>query len=363
MSEPYDPKKPFNEQIKQIIKSTHPDDSIIQVKQIGKRFKVIMDPKFMGLFQRLSGTDGIGTKAKLHSDMRTFSNGAQDAVAMVFDDLIEYGFEPVELQDHILMQTEDNEAIFELTNSLKDLCIKNAWTAPWKTTYPVIITGGETAIINTLQGFEMGITATGYALPENILVPHADLGHELIGIASNGVHSNGYSFLRKQVLNDYKLEDEAPWDPRTTVGEELTKPTHIYLNTLRRILQKHREDISGLVHITGGGFTKLKELAPGNKNVKIIVHDYDHNDNKNFRRPLRLFKWLQQKYNISDESMYERFNNGVGYVVAVPMSARYDVLSDIRKDFDADAIGQIWPGSGSISIRSVYTGKEVLYPI
>ena len=107
----YDPTKPFNDQVRRLIQSTHPREGPIILKPHGKRFKKVKDADFWRNYDDMEGTDGIGTKGYLHWLQNTVENGVQDVFWMVADDLIEGGFIPVHLQDHILMQEEDEERI------------------------------------------------------------------------------------------------------------------------------------------------------------------------------------------------------------------------------------------------------------
>jgi phosphoribosylaminoimidazole (AIR) synthetase len=164
----YDPTKPFNEQIRKLIQDTHPKDGPILLRPHGKRFSIHKDPDYWKDYDEQRATDGIGTKGYLHwlmfkltGDVRYVARGAHDAAAMAWDDLIEGGYEPYELQDHVMMQKEREDAIYSLIKELRDLCIQNSWEVIPGKNIPIAISGGETAIVNTVKGFEMGITATG----------------------------------------------------------------------------------------------------------------------------------------------------------------------------------------------------------
>lgn len=139
----YSPSKPFNEQIRELIKLTHPKEGPITVSPFGKRFKVQRDHNYWKDFSELTCTDGIGTKGLLHWKMNTLQYGVQDAFAMVVDDLIEGGFVPVTLQNHIQMQEEEQSKIFTAIKSLVELATSNKWRYADRKFNPIIISGGK----------------------------------------------------------------------------------------------------------------------------------------------------------------------------------------------------------------------------
>lgn len=348
----YDPTKPFNEQIRKLIRDTHPQEGPLVLVPHGKRFRKIRDHEYWKDFYEQDATDGIGTKGLLHWLMDTVEYGVQDVCAMVWDDQIESNFVPVHLQDHILMQEENEARIFRITRKLRDLCAQNPWEADGKK-YPVVITGGETAIINTLQGFEMGITAAAYCRKGEEITANAKEGDAVIGLASNGIHSNGLSFYRRELLEKrrIKLDGVLPWGP--TVGEELTRPTRIYMPALKELISGMREHIHGMVHITGGGFRKLIELTP--------QRDVDIEIGRTHRlQPQEIF-YYGHDLGQTPEQMYTRFNNGVGYVAAVAPDRAGQALDTLRKHFPADEIGVVIRGSGRIRIESQYNDSTVVY--
>lgn len=359
----YNPAKPFNEQIRRFIQDTHPQDGPIILRPQGKRFRRIMDNNYWKDYDPQDATDGIGTKGMLHWHMDTPEDGVQDVAAMVWDDLMEGNFVPVYLQDHILMQEENEKRIFRITRKLRDLCVQNQWETSDGKTYPIVVTGGETAIINTLQGFEMGITATGYVRKGEEITPNVQEGDVVIGLGSSGIHSNGLSFYRGQLFDKLgmKLDDIAPWDVNATIGKELTIPTHVYMPALKKLIKrsnersmKPKEYIHGMVHITGGGLSKLRELLPEEGNVDIEI-GRDHP-----LYPQYIFQYAH-KLGTTSEKMYTRFNNGIGYVVAVPKQFAEDALAVLRQHFPAEIIGQVSSGRGRVLIESQYDDKTIQF--
>ena len=222
----YDPTKPFNVRIREMIVSTHNAHYAFAITEEGKRFKTTINPKFVEEHFRQRANDGIGTKALLHYQMRTEHHGAKDAFCMVADDLIEGGFVPVSFEDHIMIQEEDTERIFRIVSALVELAKQNR----------MAIVAGETAIINTLQGFEVGISGEGYAEKGHQIGKYARPRDVVIGIESDLLHSNGYTFVRNTLLRRYDLDCQAPWGDRT-VGEDLTVPTRLYLPAISDLLR------------------------------------------------------------------------------------------------------------------------------
>lgn len=362
MKEIYDPSKPFNEQIRSLIGSTQSSTGPILVTPFGKRFKVERDESYWKGCYELTGSDTVGTKAALHWKMNTLDYAVQDAFAMVVDDLIEGGFVPFILQNQILLSEEDQERILAIVSKLVELCMENKWNYAKGKSNPIIISGGETAILNTVEGFEMGITATGYVRKGEEIRPSAKDGDIIIGLASNGVHSNGMSFLRDELLSKrrMRLDDELPWG--IELGEELTKPTNIYLRSIKELIESFKERkgiapgkaIHGMVHITGGGLSKLKELIP-QKNLDIDLW------RAHALEPQEIFRYIYGEIGIPSEKMYSRFNNGIGYVVAVDPQFSKHALSVLERHFSAAEIGIVKKGKGSVTIESAYENVEVKY--
>ena len=358
----YDPSKPFNERIRSLIKSTQPKDGPITVSQFGKRFKIDRDHHYWKDFYELTGSDTVGTKGALHWKMNTMEYCIQDAFAMVVDDLIEGGFIPVILQNQILFQEEDHDRILKTVEGLVKLCEANKWKYSENKSNPIIISGGETAIVNTLQGVEMGVTASGYVRKGSEISNSAEEGDLIFGLGSNGIHTNGLSFYREELFTkrNMSLDDEFPWG--VAVGEELTKPTNVYLPAIKALLEGLSDHekiaansvIHGMVHITGGGLSKLRELIP-KKNLNIeITRDSS-------LKPQEIFKYAYDELGVPSEKMYERFNNGIGFVMAVDPSISKYALTILQKYFKADQIGTVKKGIGSVRIESEYESRTVEY--
>lgn len=360
MTKEYNPEKPFNAQTRATIQETWRNAKKwgMEIHWAGKRsaYRECLDPSSY----KIDATDGIGTKGLLHWVMyknggKSLRQAAQDAVAMVFDDFVEQGAAPYRLQDHIVMQEEDEQAIYDLTRGLADLC----------KAYGAVITGGETAICDTMRGFEMGITAVGVVpYEQEPRVSQVKDGDSIISLRSSGVHSNGFTFARKLfklsekksdkrlgcALNEVLVIEEYPCP---TVGEELTKPTTIYCKELLKLLDADDdEQVHGLVHITGGGWTKLKELDHTKK--------FDFHVDGKVQSPHGIFQVLKEKGKIKDDGMYKKFNCGTGYMVAVEPDYAKEAMKILRK-YNPKEIGFVKRGKGQIRIASAFSEEVVVY--
>lgn len=221
---------------------------------------------------------------------------------------------------------------------------------------------GETAIINTLQGFEMGITATGYVRKGEEIGSNAKEGDVIIGLESSGIHSNGLSFFRDELFTKRNMSLDAELSYGATVGEELTRPTNVYLPAIKALIEALADQkktaansaIHGMVHITGGGFSKLRELMPDKKtNIEI---DANHS-----LKPQEIFRYTHDELRVSSQKMYERFNNGVGYVIAIAPDVSKYALEILQKHFKVDEIGFVRKGDGRVKIDSAYEPIVVEY--
>jgi phosphoribosylformylglycinamidine cyclo-ligase len=312
----YDPTKPYKKQILELIQQTWNTPYVSVENGVVKK-------KFNHL--EYHHIDGIGTKGLYHWEHNSFKNAVIDAMAMNLNDLAMMRSIPYAVIDHILLPVDDKKAILEIIKNLVGECRRRE----------IAITGGETAIHNNLIGLELGITMLGFVKDSK---PNKfEVGDILIGLESNGLHSNGFTKVREILGEDYKM-----------YIDELTKPTTIYNDLI--LMLDERFKIHGMQHITGGGFTKLKDL----------LGEMDAIINKNHNlEPQEIFRKLYKK-GISDEEMYKTFNCGIGFVLSVSEDEVRDILYKIR-GFKADVIGKIVSGSGKVKIESKFSDKEIVY--
>jgi len=311
----YAPEKPYKKQILELIKQTWETPYV----SIEEGAYPVIKKKFSYL--EVDHTDGIGTKGIYHWQQGTFKEAVLDALAMNLNDLAIVGAIPYKLQNHITVPEEDDR-IVEIIKALSEECQKRN----------IAITGGENSFHDNSKGLDISITVGGFIkkLRSNEFKSY-DL---LIGIESNGLHSNGFTKVREVFGKEAR--------------DEFIKPTNIYLDTILALNEKF--DIHGMMHITGGAFTKLKDLL-GNTDVLI--------SRSHQLKPQAIFYELYQK-GISDEEMYKTFNCGIGFILSVDPRDVKEILSEI-KDFKAGIIGKIIPGSGKVKIESFFSNKEITF--
>ena len=310
----YDPTKPYKKKILELIKQTWETPYV----SVEEGIYPIVKKKFS--YPEIDHTDGIGTKGIYHWQQRTLRNAVLDALAMNLNDLAIARAIPYKLQNHIIVPEED-ERIVEIIQALSEECRKRK----------IAITGGENSFHSNLEGLDISISMTGFIknLKPNIL----KTGDVLIGIQSNGLHSNGFTKVREVFNQEYRTE--------------FTEPTNIYWETIFTLNEKF--DIHGMIHVTGGAYTKIKDL--------LVKADVQLTRNHKLK-PQPIFEELYQK-GISDEEMYKTFNCGIGFILSIDPKEAERILFDI-KDFNADVIGKIIPGTNRVKIESLFSHKEII---
>lgn len=307
----YDPTKPYNKQIIRLIKQTWKTPYIsVENGLIKKKFN----------YPEYHHSDGIGTKGFYHWQQKTLENAVLDTMAMNLNDMILERAIPYAIIDHLLIPEDKNEYIMRIMKKLTDECKKR----------DIAITGGETAIHNTSNEIELSIAMLGFI--KNPKPNKFQIGDSLIGIQSSGIHSNGFTKVR-EVFKDKYLP-------------EFTKPTLIYSDLLLKLNEEH--EINGMMHITGGAYTKLKKLLE-NADAKITQHSLN---------PQSIFKKLSKK--ISDIEMYKTFNCGIGFILSTSQKQAKSLISKINNSgFSSDIIGKIIPGNNKIKIKSMFSNRNI----
>ncbi|HBN14875.1 phosphoribosylformylglycinamidine cyclo-ligase [Pseudohongiella sp. SYSU M77423] len=248
----------------------------------------------------VSATDGVGTKLKLAIDMGKHDTIGIDLVAMCVNDLIVCGAEPLFFLDYYATGGLNVEIAAQVVAGIGEGCRQSNCS----------LIGGETAEMPgmyqkgdyDLAGFAVGVVEKD----EIITNEQVAVGDCLIGIASSGPHSNGYSLIRKVLeVSGAKLDD--PFAD-STLGEVLLTPTEIYVKAMQALQQK--VSVHGMAHITGGGILE---------NLPRVMPDYTeaHIDTDSWQRPA-IFDWLQKEGNIASREMLRTFNCGIGMIVCVP---------------------------------------------
>lgn len=272
----------------------------------------------------VSGTDGVGTKLKLAIDHNKHDTIGIDAVAMCVNDILTTGAEPLYFLDYIATNKVVPEVIEQIVKGVSDGC---------EATHTALI-GGETAEMGEmyhegeydLAGFAVGAVEKD----EYIDGSEVEEGQIIIGLASNGIHSNGYSLVRK-LIEESGINLNDSFDGSTYLDTFLA-PTQLYVKPILTLKEKVK--IKGMNHITGGGFYEnIPRGLPNGLAAKI--------DTQSFPTP-KVFEWLQQQADIETSEMYNVFNMGIGYTVIVnkeDVSKALDILKE--QDIAAYQIGEI----------------------
>jgi phosphoribosylformylglycinamidine cyclo-ligase len=258
--------------------------------------------------------DGVGTKTLIAQAMRKYDTIGIDCVAMNVNDLICVGAEPTTLVDYIALENTDERIISEIANGLAKAA-KEAGVA---------IVGGETAIMpDVVKGFDLAAMSIGMVYRDRIVTGDKMVaGDIVIGLESSGVHSNGMSLARKLLLGRFDIGTYVK-ELDCSVGEELLKPTRIYVKPVLEVLQNCK--VHGLAHITGGAFSKLARIG-SKAGVGFDIK---------LPKPKPVFKMIQKFGLLSDREMFRTFNMGVGFVIVVPGEdpEDYERVADILKKY------------------------------
>jgi phosphoribosylformylglycinamidine cyclo-ligase len=281
-------------------------------------------------------TDGVGSKLKVASLVGKFDTVGIDLVAMSVNDLICTGGEPLCFLDYLAMPGDDPDLTAQLVQGIADGCLESGCS----------LVGGETAILPDFYqpgDFDLAGFAAGVVEKDQIIDgSKIEAGDAVIGLASSGVHSNGYSLVRKVVFDAAQLNvtTQVP-ELGKTVGEELLTPTRLYVKPIRRLLEAHGRAIHGLANITGGGLPdNVSRILPPDKRVHIRRGAW----------PIPpVFSWLQKCGNVADAEMVRVFNLGVGLVVICDNAAAPGVVAQLATDgVPAWPIGTVAAGAAGV---------------
>ncbi len=283
-------------------------------------------------------TDGVGSKLKIACMAGKFDTVGIDLVAMSVNDLICTGGEPLTFLDYLAMPKDDPDLTSQLVKGIADGCLESGCA----------LVGGETAILPDFYqpgDFDLAGFAAGVVERDKVIDGQAiRAGDAVIGLASSGVHSNGYSLVRKVVFEaaGLKVTDHVP-ELGKTVGEELLTPTRLYVKPVRRLLEAHANAIHGLANITGGGLPdNVGRILPPDKRVHV---------NRNSWPAAPVFTWLQKCGNVADAEMFRVFNMGIGFVVIADPSAVDGIVKQLATDgISAWKIGDVRDGTVGVEI-------------
>ena len=251
----------------------------------------------------ISGTDGVGTKLMLAFKMDKHDTIGQDVVAMCVNDVLVQGAMPIFFLDYVAVGKNFPEQIEQIVKGVADGCELSECG----------LIGGETAEMPDmyeigdydLAGFCVGVVEKSKLITGD----KVKKGNKIIGLPSTGVHSNGFSLVRKIVMKDNNLDLNGYKDvfDGKSLGEALLTPTRIYVKTIKRLLEE--VEVNGMCHITGGGFYEnVPRIIPQGLQAKI--------DTKVIDTP-KIFKFLQEVGQVPKEEMYNVFNMGIGFMIIV----------------------------------------------
>ena len=261
----------------------------------------------------VSGTDGVGTKLKLAFELNRHDTVGIDLVAMSVNDILVQGAEPLFFLDYFACGKLDVDAATEVIKGIAYGCEQSGCA----------LIGGETAEMPgmypvgeyDLAGFAVGVVEKSKIITGSDIKP----GDVVLGMASNGAHSNGYSLVRKIIERSHP-DLNAKFDGERTLADCIMAPTRLYVKPLLALMQTLT--VKGMAHITGGGITEnVPRVLPENVVAEI--------DSKAWKMP-KLFDWLREGGNVAPQEMYRTFNCGIGMVVVVAQADAAKAISQLQ---------------------------------
>ncbi|MBI4120889.1 MAG: hypothetical protein HY457_01365 [Parcubacteria group bacterium] len=307
----YTPSKPYKHKIIEEIKKTwrtpYASVTFNTYPLVRKKF----------FYPEVDHTDGIGTKGLYHWKQGTFREAVIDALAMNLNDLAIVRAVPYKLSNHVTVPVEDIR-VFRIIKAMAAECKKRN----------IAIVGGENSFHDTIDGLDISMTVSGFV--KKSYPNKFKSGDVLIGLKSSGIHSNGFTAVRRVFKNEMR--------------REFTTPTRIYSDQVLSLIEKCT--VHGMMHITGGAFTKLKDLM--DRQDAHIFHPRT-------LMPHSIFHEIHAK-GLSNERMYTTFNCGIGFVISLPRTEVAKALSRLK---GAAVIGEVTKGSGDVHIISGFDGKRL----
>ena len=285
----------------------------------------------------VASTDGVGTKLKVAIDTGTFASVGQDLVAMCVNDLVVQGAEPLFFLDYYATGKLDVDAAAVIIEGIASACRACGCA----------LIGGETAEMPglyakgdfDLAGFTVGAVERGHVLPKKKGMRAGDV---IIAVASSGLHSNGYSLVRRVVAEAGAAYDKpAPFDKARSLSEVLLEPTRLYVKS--GLAAIHTGGVKGLAHVTGGGITEnLPRALPEGLDAEIDLACWT---------PPALFGWLARQSGISEREMLRTFNCGIGLMAVVaPESAGHVIDAFQEAGEKAFRVGTLVEGEGAAKV-------------
>tara|TARA_B100000035_G_scaffold297016_1_gene289430 strand:+ start:1289 stop:2329 length:1041 start_codon:yes stop_codon:yes gene_type:complete len=247
----------------------------------------------------VSGTDGVGTKLKIAKRLKIHKHIGQDLVAMCVNDVITSGAKPLFFLDYIATSKIKQKIHSDVLKSIKQACEKCGMS----------LIGGETAEMPGMYGnedYDIAGFCVGLVSQKKIISPKKiNNGDIIIGITSDGFHSNGFSLINK-LIDERRLSIYESFG-NTTIGKALIRPTKLYVKIIDALLKKI--NINGIAHVTGGGITdNIPRIIPDGLSASLEL--------KLLRIP-KIFRYIQEKSKMTDEEMLKTFNCGIGMVIII----------------------------------------------
>ena len=322
----------FVSQIKDMVAQTHRPGVLGGLGGFGGLFEL---PSGYSQPVLVSGTDGVGTKLKLAHQLNRHETVGIDLVAMCVNDVLACGAEPLFFLDYIATGKLDEAQLAAVVKGIVLGCQESACA----------LSGGETAEMPgfyqpgeyDLAGFCVGIVEKSEILDGS----QVTLGDAVIALPSSGVHSNGYSLVRKIVeTSGLSWADTVEAFGNRTLGDVFLTPTQLYVKPVLAALQAHLE-IHAMAHNTGGGLPEnLPRCLGSDKSIQI--------DCSSWEIPT-VFRWLQETGGVSDRAMFETFNMGVGYVVIAPQAKAAEAIAFFQaQELTAWQVGIVVEGQGEV---------------
>ena len=311
--------------IKEMVSGTYNKKVLDDLGSFGALYKLgkYRDPVLV------SGTDGVGTKLKFAFHTKKYDTVGIDCVAMCVNDILCHGAKPLFFLDYLACGKLDAEVSSQIVKGVVDGCLDSK----------MALVGGETAEMPgfykdgeyDIAGFAVGVVEK----KEIINGEKIKEGNAVIALPSSGVHSNGFSLVRK-LIKDFDEEFEGE-----KIGEYLLRPTKIYVKPVQKILKKFK--VKGMAHITGGG---LIENVP-----RVIPDGLCAVIEKEKIQVPEIFKYLQSK-GVPEDEMWGTFNMGIGFVLIVKMKDKEKIIEKLKKHGeDAYEIGTIEKGDSKIWLK------------
>lgn len=284
----------------------------------------------------VSGTDGVGTKLKIAFALKKHHTIGIDLVAMSVNDVLVQGAEPLFFMDYFATSKLDPDQVVEVVAGIAEGCVQAGCT----------LLGGETAELPgfyqpneyDLAGFCVGV------VDKEKLITGADIkpGDVILGLQSSGLHSNGFSLVRKLLIDQGNFDLNKGFDNGESLGDVLIKPTRIYVKSVLKVLEHY--SVAGMAHITGGGFIEnIPRILPDGCNGEISLGSWTIPT---------IFNLLQDQGELSFTDMFNTFNMGIGLVLVVKPDTSNDIVKILEDCGEkVSIIGRVTSGDGKVIFK------------